>query len=1140
MTVWCHLPTIFKPRFVLRIAGLLTLVVALITTVFFGNTSYAVAGINQAISFQGRLLNAGGGIVADGHYNIQFKIYQDGSGTAAGNPDGTLKWTETYINNGGTSGVEVRNGYFSVDLGSVTPFGTSVDWNQDTLWLSMNVAGSATACTTFGTSPCTADGEMLSMKRLTATPYALNAENANKLGGLTSADYIQSTTTLQNANIAVQSSGAANVAALIQGAASQTADIFQVKANGTSTPLLSVTSQGFTHLQGTTEDTDAFSVKTHLGNSVFRVDTANVRVGVGLLGTSAPNLTGTGLEVNGALRLSGGIGGGGDGTDTFITPVGTSVDTKINIPLYNPGDYGQILALGIPSGANATSRVISLFDARTTAHQPTIGVFSPDENNLIGFSWDGSNTIAAVKNTGNTLALQGNGLNILTAKNNSGTANVGIGNDASAGYALDVTGSIRASSSLYAPSIDTASGVALDIGTTNATAINLNENVNVASGKSLTLNGGNTASRPASPTEGMVYFDTDTKQLLTYANGKWQSDAKATDKIVAATNSSQAAKDGADYVANGEDSAGSGVGSIDGDQVQINQALSDVSAAGGGTVYLAAGTYTVDAAVSVPANVVLVGTGNGTVIQLGNFGSTSVSIDAISIAGSDATVRDLSVNGRKSINTNGTQTGISISTATVTNVTVDRVMVHDFKSNGIYSGTMSDGRIVNSNFDSNGSYGIYLIAGEGVTVSANSASGNGSAGIAMSGARNVLIGNHVADNVTYGIRSLYSSYSTITSNTVEGTHAIGIASRNSIDLIISNNSITGTSSSAINIDSSDTQVSLSNNRLGGNVISDSASDTIYSNQIDSTGKLISKSSAGTKVQTSTDNTTAFQVQNAAGTSALTVDTTTNSVLVASTLDTTTATTLSVGSANATSITIGKSSSNIATTVLGTAIFKPTTGNDSTTAFQLQRADGTKMLVADSTNQTITFGNSASGNYTVFATNTGAITKYGSARNTKKITLTAEYTGSVLDAGSGSNNTGIMTSSVDLTNRMNYYKWTTSQGTNQNYDIVVQIPLPTDFDGWASSNPLSVATYTSNTTNGTITLEARDSSGTVQCNFVSVTPGSTSTWATNNSACTLSSGTYTAGDYITLRLRMQSPNSGDVRVGNINLSYLSKY
>src|SRR5690606_18880083 len=114
----------------------------LITMLIFANSSYAARGINQTINFQGRLLTASGAVVPDGNYNIQFKIYKGGSGSSAGNPDGTLAWTESYINDGGNDGVEVRNGFLSVNLGSLNPFGSSVDWNDDTLWLSMNVAGS--------------------------------------------------------------------------------------------------------------------------------------------------------------------------------------------------------------------------------------------------------------------------------------------------------------------------------------------------------------------------------------------------------------------------------------------------------------------------------------------------------------------------------------------------------------------------------------------------------------------------------------------------------------------------------------------------------------------------------------------------------------------------------------------------------------------------------------------------------------------------------------------------------------------------------------------------------------------------------------------------------------------------------------
>lgn len=165
---------------------------------------------------------------------------------------------------------------------------------------------------------------------------------------------------------------------------------------------------------------------------------------------------------------------------------------------------------------------------------------------------------------------------------------------------------------------------------------------------------------------------------------------------------------------------------------------------------------------------------------------------------------------------------------------------------------------------------------------------------------------------------------------------------------------------------------------------------------------------------------------------------------------------------------------------------------------------------------------------------------GTARRAKSIQLMAEYANSVLDAGSGSNNTGSMTSKLDLTNRRNYYKWTTTQGTAQSYDVVVQVPVPSDFSAWANTTPITIDTYTSNTSTGLITVEARDTAGAVVSgiNFASVTPSATTTWETK-SAGTIS-GTFTAGGYATLRIRMVSPTSGDVRIGNIKLDYLSKW
>ncbi len=143
------------------------------------------AATNPTINFQGRLLNAQGAVVPDGYYNMEFKIYQGGTGTSVGNPGGTLVWTEDWTNAAGY-GVKVQNGYMSVELGTVNPFGTQVDWNQSTLWLSMNIGGTSTTCTPIAN--CSLDGEMVPMKRLSSSPYAMNS---NALGGMTAAQFLQ-------------------------------------------------------------------------------------------------------------------------------------------------------------------------------------------------------------------------------------------------------------------------------------------------------------------------------------------------------------------------------------------------------------------------------------------------------------------------------------------------------------------------------------------------------------------------------------------------------------------------------------------------------------------------------------------------------------------------------------------------------------------------------------------------------------------------------------------------------------------------------------------------------------------------------------------------------------------------------------
>ncbi|MGH7197060.1 MAG: hypothetical protein ACREGJ_04850 [Candidatus Saccharimonadales bacterium] len=278
----------------------------------------ASPGINQEINFQGRLLNAQGATVPDGNYNIQFKIYQDGDGQTVGNttgtPAGSLKWTEDHLNANG-QGVQVKNGFMSVQLGSITAFGSSIDWNQDTLWLSMNIGSTNGTCTPF--SNCTPDGEMTPMKRLSSIPYSLNS---GLLGGLSKSQFIQSTTTPQTANIAIQSSSASSISALVQGATSQTADILQVKADGTAEPLLAVSASGAVKLRNATDSATAFQVQNAAGTSLFTVDTTTGNVSVGAASQQGSLVIHDGNGQTTTLQA-----GDSAGNLTFILPPSTAV-----------------------------------------------------------------------------------------------------------------------------------------------------------------------------------------------------------------------------------------------------------------------------------------------------------------------------------------------------------------------------------------------------------------------------------------------------------------------------------------------------------------------------------------------------------------------------------------------------------------------------------------------------------------------------------------------------------------------------------------------------------------------------------------------------------------------------------------------
>jgi hypothetical protein len=125
--------------------------VLIVRTGYFVSSTYAAAGINQTINFQGKLVDNNGLNVANGNYDIVFSLYAASSG-------GSPLWTETW--NSGTAQVAVQDGVFRVALGTYSSF-SSFDFNSDSLYLSVKVS---------------ADAEMTPRIRFTGVPYAFVAK----------------------------------------------------------------------------------------------------------------------------------------------------------------------------------------------------------------------------------------------------------------------------------------------------------------------------------------------------------------------------------------------------------------------------------------------------------------------------------------------------------------------------------------------------------------------------------------------------------------------------------------------------------------------------------------------------------------------------------------------------------------------------------------------------------------------------------------------------------------------------------------------------------------------------------------------------------------------------------------------------
>jgi hypothetical protein len=114
----------------------------------------------------------------------------------------------------------------------------------------------------------------------------------------------------------------------------------------------------------------------------------------------------TSITVDGYINIT------GTNFGTYTTPAGSAVPSKIGIPSLAIAAFGQVVAFGLNSGSASSSRALSLFDQRAGAHQPTLAVFGVDENDLCGFSWEGTSNFCSIKSEGASMGFNIAGTNL--------------------------------------------------------------------------------------------------------------------------------------------------------------------------------------------------------------------------------------------------------------------------------------------------------------------------------------------------------------------------------------------------------------------------------------------------------------------------------------------------------------------------------------------------------------------------------------------------------------------------------------------------------------------------------------------------------------------------------------------------------
>jgi hypothetical protein len=155
-----------------------------------------------------------------------------------------------------------------------------------------------------------------------------------------------------------------------------------------------------------------------------------------------------------------------------------------------------------------------------------------------------------------------------------------------------------------------------------------------------------------------------------------------------------------------------------------------------------------------------------------------------------------------------------------------------------------------------------------------------------------------------------------------------------------------------------------------------------------------------------------------------------------------------------------------------------------------------------------------------------------------VMLTAEFDKATYQ-GDGSSNVGQLLTAQDAVTLKNYYLWTSTRPSLQDYDVFVRFQLPRDFVRWktSSANPLRVAyrSTSASTANNKLDISVYDTSGTAVTLSGSTTNLASTSWTTTDISF-LGSPTWTAGQELLMKFHLSSGSGFQMHLGSVDLRY----